>query len=61
MRIVFYKVFLFVFGTELMQVEVFLEPSSEEIRRFTRSRDNKISTFCKNIQFFQFFNCFLIF
>ena len=55
MRIVFYKVFLFVFGTELMQVEVFLEPSSEEIRWFTRSRDKKISTFCKNIQFFPVF------
>ena len=55
MRIVSDKVFLFVFGTELMQAGVFLEPSSEEIRRFTRSRDNKISRFCKNIQFFSSF------
>ena len=55
MRIVSDKVFLFVFGTELMQAGVFLEPSSEEIRRFTRSRDNKISRFCKNIQFFPVF------
>ena len=51
MRIVFYKVLLYL-EPDLMQLEVFLKPNSGEIRRFARSRDNKISRFCKNIHFF---------